>query len=47
MVRKRLVIDVEERFDQQVVAFELDGLTKDEAIVVLHRCLFRLVSEYD
>ena len=44
---KKLIIHVQDIDNQKLVGFELEGITKDEAIVILNRCLFRLLNGYD
>jgi len=47
MKSKQLIIHIKESKNQKIVGFELKGISKDEAIVILNRCLFRLMHEYD
>ncbi|MBW2975199.1 hypothetical protein KY366_05770 [Candidatus Woesearchaeota archaeon] len=44
---KQLTIHIKEIEDQKVIGFELKDITKDEAIVIFNRCLFRLLNGYD
>jgi hypothetical protein len=47
MKSRQLVIRIKEIGNKKIIGFELDGISKDEAIVVLNRCLFRLLDDYD
>ena len=44
---KRLIIEIKEIDDQKVLGFELKEISKDEAIIILNRCLFGLLADYD
>ena len=47
MSSKKLTIYIREINGQKLVGFELKEITKDEAIVILNRCLHRLIHDYD
>ena len=44
---KQFIINIKEIENQKIIGFDLKGITKDEAIVILNRCLFRLLTGYD
>jgi hypothetical protein len=44
---KQLIIHIKEIQNQKIIGFELKDFTKDEAIIILNRCLFRLLDGYD
>ena len=47
MKTRQLVIEIMEIKNKKIIAFELDDISKDDAIVILNRCLFRLLHSYD
>lgn len=46
-MKKQLIIHTTEVEDQQLLGFELIDISKDEAIVMLNRCLHSLLNDYD
>ena len=47
MKPRQLIICIKEINNKTIIGFELDGISRDEAIVVLNRYLFRLLDDYD
>ena len=47
MKTEKLVIHIKETKNQKIIAFELGELSRDEAIIILNRCLYRLLHDYD
>jgi hypothetical protein len=47
MASKKLIIYVTETDNHKLVGIELNDISKDEAVVILNRCLNKLLHEYE
>lgn len=46
-MEKNIVINIKELRGEKIMGFELNEISEDEAIVILQRCLFKLLEGYD
>lgn len=44
---KQLTINIHNIENKKVIGFELNDISKDEAIVIFNRCIFQLLNGYD
>ena len=47
MPSKKIIIHVTETDNHKLIGLELNGITKDEAVVILNRCLNKILHEYE